>query len=145
MLFRSTLTETNQLKEAIEEFKKAIDLATSDDSKIVANYNMANTYFDLGDYQNAARAFQNSLKFDAKLSKVHNNLGLALVGMKRTSDAAAEFKQAIDLKPQYAEAHYNLGLTYLQLGKRSEADQESQALSGINPDLAERLKKLINP
>jgi len=76
---------------------------------------------------------------------VHNNLGLALVGMKRASDAAAEFKQAIDLKPQYAEAHYNLAVAYLQLGKRSEAEQESKALSGINPELAERLNKLINP
>jgi len=144
-LLALTLTETKQLKEAIEEFKKAIALATNDDSKIVANYNMANAYFDLGDYQNAADAYQNSLKLDAQLSKVHNNLGLALVGMKRASDAAAEFKQAIDLKPQYAEAHYNLAVAYLQLGKRSEAEQESKALSGINPELAERLNKLINP
>jgi|SRR5690242_19427659 len=144
-LLALTLTETGELKEAIEEFRKAIALATQDDSKIVAYYNMANVYFDRRDYQNAADAYQSALKIDDKLSKVRNNLGLAFAGMKRLSEAAAEFKRAVDLKPQYAEAHYNLGVTYLQLGRRSDAEQESQALSDINPELAERLKKLINP
>src|SRR5215813_7485862 len=78
-LLALTLTETGDLKEAIEEFKRAIALADKDDSKIVANYNMANAYFDLGDYQNAADAYRSSLKIDGTLSKVHNNLGLALV------------------------------------------------------------------
>ncbi len=144
-LLALTLTETGALKEAIEEFKKAIALATNDDSKIVANYNMGNAYFDLGDHQNAADAYQSSLKIDPTLSKVHNNLGLSLVGMKRTSYAAAEFKRATDLKPQYAEAHYNLGVAYLQLGKKAEAERESQTLAGVNRELAQKLKKLINP
>src|SRR5215468_12494551 len=78
-LLALTLTETGDLKAAIEEFKKASALATKDDSKIVANYNMGNAYFDLRDYQNAAEAYQSSLKIDDKLSKVHNNLGLAMV------------------------------------------------------------------
>jgi tetratricopeptide (TPR) repeat protein len=143
-LLALTLSETGQLKEAIEEFEKAIALATKDDSKIIAFYNLANAYFDLSDYQNAADAYRNSLKFDASLSKVHNNLGLALAGMKRTSDAAAEFKQAVDLKPQYAEAHYNLGVAYLQNGKKGEAREVARALAGINAELAEKLKRLVN-
>jgi len=144
-LLALTLTETGDLKEAIDEFKKAIALATSDDSKIVANYNLANAYFDLGDYQNAADAYHNSLKIDGTLSKVHNNLGLALVGLKRTSDAAAEFKQAVDLKPQYAEAHFNLGIAYLQSGNKQQAQTEQQTLAGLNSDLATKLEKLIAP
>ena len=144
-LLALTLTETGELKEAIEEFKKAIDLVTKDDSKIIAYYNMANAYFDLGDYENAADAYRSSLKLDDMLSKVHNNLGLALAGMKRPSEAAAEFKRAIDLKSQYAEAHYNLGVAYLQLGEKTEAEQESQGLKAINPELAQKLEKLINP
>ena len=144
-LLALTLTETGELKEAIEEFKKAIALATQDDSKIVASYNMANVYFDLRDYQNAADAYQSALKIDDKLSKVRNNLGLAFVGMKRLSEAAAEFKRAVDLKPQYAEAHYNLGVAYLELGKKSEAQQVSQTLNGINAALARKLDRLISP
>jgi len=144
-LLALTLTETGALKESIEEFKKAIALATKDDSKIVANYNMGNAYFDLGKYQEAADAYQSSLKLDSTLSKVHNNLGLALVGMKRRSDAAAEFKRAVDLKPQYAEAHYNLGFAYLQLGNKQQAQTEQLTLAGINSDLATKLQKLIAP
>ena len=144
-LLALTLTETGALKESIEEFKKAIALATKDDSKIVANYNMGNAYFDLGKYQEAADAYQSSLKLDSTLFKVHNNLGLALVGMKRTSDAATEFKRAVDLKPQYAEGHYNLGVAHMQVGKKSEAQGEARALAGINAELAQKLNKLINP
>jgi tetratricopeptide (TPR) repeat protein len=144
-LLALTLTETGALKEAIEEFKKAMALATTDDSKIVGYYNMGNAYFDLMDYQNAAGAYQSALKIDGTLSRVHNNLGLALAGLKRTSDAAIEFKQAVDLKPQYAEAHYHLGVAYWQLGKKSEAEEVVHALAGINAELAEKLKRLINP
>ena len=144
-LLALTLTETGELKEAIEEFRKAIALATQDDSKIVAYYNMANVFFDRRDYQNAADAYQSALKIDDKLSKVRNNLGLAFAGMKRLSEAAAEFKRAVDLKPQYAEAHYNLGVAHLQLGEKAQAEQETQALQAINPELAQRLEKLINP
>lgn len=144
-LLALTLTETGELKDAIEEFKKAIALATQDDSKIVAYYNMANVYFDLRDYQNAADAYQSALKIDDKLSKIRNNLGLAFAGMKRLSEAAAEFKRAVDLKPRYAEAHYNLGVAHLQLGEKPQAELESQALQAINPELAQRLEKLINP
>ena len=142
-LLALTLTETGDLKEAIDEFKKAIALATSDDSKIVANYNMANAYFDLGDYQNAADAYHNSLKIDGTLSKVHNNLGLALVGLKRTSDAAAEFKQAVDLKPQYAEAHFNLAVAYFELGQKSLAAEQKETLTSLKPELANKLTALI--
>ena len=144
-LLALTLTETGELEQAINEFKKAIALATKDDSKIVGYYNMANAYFDLGDYQNAADAYQSSVKIDASLSKVHNNLGLALVGLKRTSDAAAEFKRAVELKPAYAEARYNLGIAYLKLGNKSEASSVANALSVINAELAAKLQKLINP
>jgi len=143
-LLALTLTETGELKEAIEEFKKAIALATKDDSKIVANYNMGNAYFDLRDYQNAVDAYRSSLKVDETLSKIHNNLGLALIGLKRTSEAAAEFKRAVELKPTYAESQYNLGVAYLQVGKKSEAEEVARALAGINADLAEKLKRLID-
>jgi Flp pilus assembly protein TadD len=71
------------------------------------------------------------------------NLGPALVGLKRTSDAAAEFKQAIDLKPQYAEAHYNLGVAYLQMGQKTEAQTQQTQLTTLNPKLAAKLEALL--
>ena len=144
-LLALTLTETGALKESIEEFKKAIVLATKDDAKIVANYNMGNAYFDLGEYAEAVDAYESSLKLDSTLSKVHNNLGLALAGMKRTLDAAGEFKRAVDLKPQYPEAHYNLGVAYLQMGNKQQAQTEQKTLAGINSELANKLEKLIAP
>ena len=142
-LLALTLTETRDFKGAIEEFTKAIALATKDDSKIVANYNMANAYFDLGDYQNAADTYKIALQIDDTLSKVHNNLGLALVGLKHMSDAAAEFTRAVDLKPKYAEAHYNLGVAYLQSGQKEEARAQQIILANLDAQLAAKLDALL--
>jgi Tfp pilus assembly protein PilF len=142
-LLALTLTETGDLKGAIAEFTKAIALATKDDSKIVANYNMANAYFDLGDYQNAADTYKIALQIDNTLSKVHNNLGLALAAQKRLTDAAAEFRRATELKSQYAEARYNLGVTYFKLGQREQAQEQQQVLANLKSELADKLNLLL--
>ena len=142
-LLALTLAGTGDLKEAIEEFNKALALATKDDQKVVTNYNIGNAYFDLRDFQGAIDAYQSSLKIDKTLSKVHNNLGLALIGLKRTSDAADEFKQAVDLKPAYAEAHFNLAVAYLELGRKPLAVEQKQILTNLKPELADKLNVLI--
>src|SRR5207302_7394995 len=110
------LTETGQLKEAIEEFKKVIALTPDVDLKIFSYYNIGNAYADLAQYEEAIESYKEAIELDATLSKPHNNLGLAYAALGRMSEAAAEFNQAVKIKPDYAEAHYNLGIACLQLG-----------------------------
>jgi tetratricopeptide (TPR) repeat protein len=138
-----SLTELDRLKEAIESYKKVIELAIKDEPKILSWYNMGNAYVDLGEYENAVKAFQEAIKLDAKLSKPHNNLGLAYAALNRMEDAAAEFREAVRLKPDYAEAHYNLGVASLQSGQKAEAEQQQKILAKLNADLATKLNGLI--
>jgi tetratricopeptide (TPR) repeat protein len=138
-----SLTELNRLKEAIEEYKKVIELAIKDEPKILAYYNMGNAYSDLGEYQRAVDSYKQAIKLDPALSKPHNNLGLAYAALGRLAEARAEFAEAVRLKPDYAEAHYNLGVAYLQLGREQDAQKEQKTLVKLKSELAARLGALI--
>lgn len=137
------LTGDGKLKEAIEEYKKVIELAQKDDPKLLAYYNMGNAYADLGEYQNAIDSYKEAIKLDAELSKPHNNLGLAYAALGKLDEAAAEFAEAVQLRPSYAEAHYNLGVAYLQLGRKQDAQEQQQILTKLDPQLAAKLGTLL--
>jgi tetratricopeptide (TPR) repeat protein len=137
------LTELGQLKEAIEEFKRVIALAKSDDPKILSYYNMGNAHADLGDYEPAVESYQQAIKLDPTLSKPHNNLGLAYAALGRTQEAAAEFTEAVRHKKDYADAHYNLGVVLVLLGKKPPAAEQQRILVKLGSELAERLDRII--
>ena len=143
-LLALSLTETGKLKEAIEEFKRVIELADKNDPKVLSYYNMGNAYADLGEHDQAIESYKQAIKLNPTLSKPHYNLGLAYAASRRTSDAAAEFAEAVKLRPDYAQAHYNLGVAYLQLGKKQEAEEQSRKLGTLKPELATKLQALID-
>jgi tetratricopeptide (TPR) repeat protein len=137
------LTGTGKPKEAVEEYKLTIELASNDDPRVLAYYNMGNLYADLGEYERAIESYRDGLKLDPTLAKVHNNLGLAYAALKRAAEAASEFNQAVQLRSDYAEAHYNLGVAYLQLGKKQDAQQQQQILTKLKAELGAKLEALI--
>src|SRR5688572_17764855 len=138
-----SLAELGKLKEAIEEYKRVIDLAIKDDPKILSYYNMGNAYSDLGEYQRAIDSYQQGIKLDPTLSKPHNNLGLAYAALGRLAEAEAEFAEAVRLKADYAEAHFNLGVAMTLLGKKQQAEQQQRILTKLKPELAEKLGQLL--
>ncbi|MBA2705175.1 MAG: tetratricopeptide repeat protein [Blastocatellia bacterium] len=138
-----SLTETQKLKAAIEEFKRVLKLKAKYELMVLSNYNIGNAYVDLGEYKEAIDAYKQAIELNPELSKPHNNLGLAYVASDQIPAALAEFKEAVQLKPDFAEAHFNLGVAYLQSGKKHEAEEEQQILTKLEPDLATKLKILI--
>jgi len=110
---------------------------------------MCNAYANLGQYKEAIEAYQKAIQINAKsdepqkLSKPHNNLGLAYAASGQLSDAIVEFNQAVQLRPDYAEAHFNLGVAYLQLGRKHEAEEQQRILVRLKSELAARLNALI--
>ena len=138
-----SLMEIGQLKEAIESYKRVIEVAIKDDPKILSYYNMGNAYSDLGEYENAIDSYQQALKLDPTSSKLHNNLGLAYAALGRFAEAEAEFAEAVRLNADYAEAHFNLGVAMMLLGKKQPAEEQQRILTKLKPELAAKLGQLL--
>jgi len=52
---------------------------------------------------------------------LHNNLGMALHGLRRYEEAISEFNRALEIRPDFAKAHNNLGVVLMRLGRVDEA------------------------
>jgi cytochrome c-type biogenesis protein CcmH len=78
----------------------------------------------LGRYDDAVRAYRNSITYNGDSAERRADLGEALTGTAGgvvTAEAKAEFERAIALNPDEVKAHYFLGLAAEQDGRRDEA------------------------
>ena len=78
----------------------------------------------LGHYDDAVRAFRNSLTYNGESAVRHSDLGEAIAaaaGGVVTSEARGEFERALALDAGEAKAHYFLGLAAEQDGRKEEA------------------------
>jgi serine/threonine-protein kinase len=64
----------------------------------------------------------------------HNNLGNALRGQGKLTEAITEFRAAIQLKPDDPVAHYNLGTSLHRQGKTAEAIAAYHEAIQLKPD-----------
>lgn len=104
-------------REAIDLYRYAI-LRTK--SYETAQYNLMGEYIKVKDFKRAydlAREMGDAFKYSSNVqmrAKILNNLGVALWGMGRKSDAADAFKEALLLHPKFTLAEENL--REIQLG-----------------------------
>jgi cytochrome c-type biogenesis protein CcmH len=78
----------------------------------------------LGRYDDAVRAYHNSITYNGDTAERRADLGEALTGAAGgvvTAEAKAEFERAIALNTDEVKAHYFLGLAAEQDGRRDEA------------------------
>ena len=78
----------------------------------------------LGRYDDAVRAYRNSITYNGDIAERRADLGeaiTAVAGGVVTSEAKAEFERAIALNADDAKANYFLGLAAEQDGRGSEA------------------------
>lgn len=93
-------------------------------------YNRANALFKQNDFVGAIDYYNESLRLNPSYTKAHNNLGIALIQVKKYDDAMQHFYEAIRLDPTFIEAYLNLGLLLESQGRYPEAVEIlSQALN----------------
>jgi tetratricopeptide (TPR) repeat protein len=78
-----------------------------------------------------------SLEMGPEPDGAHNNLGVALAGLRRYAEAAASFRNVVRLRPVSPEGHGNLGLAYLNQGSPAEALVFLQRAIHLNGNSAE--------
>jgi tetratricopeptide (TPR) repeat protein len=111
------------------------------------------TYYSAGDYERAARSFEEALRLGPGnadgytwAGKCYFKLGNneAMTNPEVLGKAVQALRNAVRIAPDSAEAHYYLGLTQLALQSREEAMKEQELLVDIDKELANTLLHLIH-
>jgi TolB-like protein/Tfp pilus assembly protein PilF len=150
-----------QLREAAEEFERALTLAPGN-ARVVAGYSRYAAQFQRTEA--TLQAGRRALALDPLNFHVHRTVGIAFLLVRHYAEAAAMFQTAITLRPDYlrnhtllGQARYELGdlpgalaacqvaaatdggkaclaKTYQKLGRRSDAEAALQALKASEGD-----------
>jgi len=85
----------------------------------------------------AIREFGNVINNNPSNTWAHDNLGKALLSLKKYDSALKAFHRAIELNPNYADLYNNCGLVYLQMGACRKAVEQFDKAIELNPYYAE--------
>lgn len=126
-----SLYDKGDYKGAIEQYQKALAI---DSKSAIANYEISNTYFTMGEYKNALIYCERVLseKSDFKV-QAYILKGSALDLLDITTDAIKTYKKGIKEFPENYLLHYNLALTYYKTKELKSAEESLQKSVVLKP------------
>ncbi len=126
---------------AIESYKKAPRNSPDVWNKMGIAYQM------MLDPQDASRCYQQSLRLDAKSSRVLNNLGTIYDSMKEFGSAERMYRKALKLDPNSALILKNLGTNLLGQHRYKKGWEAYKAALAIDPNIFKNISspKVENP
>ncbi len=86
-----------------------------------------------GDYQGAARAYNQAAVFGASMADTGDKLSTALIALKDWNNATKVLQQAIQAAPQDARLYYDLGIVAREQGNNDSARQWFGKAIELNP------------
>jgi tetratricopeptide (TPR) repeat protein len=119
-----------KLKEAEEQYKKAIELDPKDAD---AHYNYAHFLDELERNIEAEEHYKKAIKLNSIDADTHNNYALLLVKFNRKTEAEEHYKKAIEIYPKYVRAHINYARLLVDLNRRTEAEEYYKKTIELNP------------
>lgn len=124
------LADRGWLDEAINEFKKAIEL---DPGSAHAHDNLATVLAEKGELSDALDEYMAALKADPESPTAFHYLASFLAGQGH--DLAMHlYRRAIELESDFPDAHLNLALALADQGRLDEALAELEIAHGLAPE-----------
>lgn len=128
------LREHNRLEEAVDVFRKAIELYP----------NEAYLYNNLGNilrahlqFEEAVVVYRQGIELTSEptiLSNIYNGLGNALDDSGNFEEAVDAYRQAIEIEPDNAIPHFDLAIALYRQGQFDEAIQECRLAIQLAPN-----------
>jgi len=84
-------------------------------------YRQANEFFANRQYDRAAEYYERLLEFSPNDAEIHNNLGITLHYLGRSSEALERLNKGIAIDPDHQRSWLTLGFVNSQLGKTEQA------------------------
>lgn len=125
----SLLRKLNFCEEAIETLKHLLNRGKID---VEVYYNLAYSYVQIGDYDNAKEMFKKCIILEPNNPYAHKDLGVLYLKMNCYDWAVEEMLEAIELEDDVAEFYYSLGVAYLMLS--NIADGKKALLKAVELD-----------
>ena len=100
------------------------DAALKSPNKWRPHNNLADTYEQVGNYEEARKEYQTVLKLDPGQMRAYYGLGNVYHAMGRPEEAISAYQRAIAVDPTFALSHNNLGIVYDELGRSDLAEEE---------------------
>jgi len=128
-------------KEAVTEFKKALDLAP-DSARERINYGLA--LLRAGQTKDGLAELAQAQKQDPSIPHTWFNLGISFKKEGDYEPAIRQLEGMAKLVPDEPVTHYNLGVLYRLAGKPAEGLQQLEIAEKLNPNLAGPHFQLFN-
>ncbi|HMK65460.1 MAG TPA: tetratricopeptide repeat protein, partial [Thermodesulfobacteriota bacterium] len=104
----TALLRQGKVQEAIKEFNEALKSPLYLTPHF-GEYNLGRAYYQMKDYVQAKKHFQEAVKISPSYSMAYLGLGETCMAVRQWDEAAEALKKAIEYAPRYVEAHYDLG------------------------------------
>lgn len=126
------LTQRNELDRALEYLAKAEALAPN---MPALQPTLGQTYIKLRRYDDAERAFKNTLEYDDENSVAYNGLARVAISRKQYDEAIDLALRAVGLTHNFPRAHFNLGVALAESGMTEQAIQAFETCVRIAPGI----------
>lgn len=110
--------QASQLEAAEQALKQAAELLPKDAE---AQYNYANSLYDLRKLQAAQSHYQKAIKLAPQFVQALFNLADVQKELKQWALAEANYRKAFQLAPQHVHMHFHFGVVLQEQGKHKEA------------------------
>jgi protein O-mannosyl-transferase len=137
------LAERGAFAEAIEEFRKAVEI---DPAFVEAHTNLGNFLAQRGSPGEAISHLRQALAIDPAFANAHNTLGNILADRGESDKAIEHFRKALQTNPKSAMTYYNLGRVLAKGGDLEEAIEayrKSIEINSLDPDAHNNLGLLL--
>jgi tetratricopeptide (TPR) repeat protein len=100
----------------------------------VLQYNTAQVYAMMGEFEAALTHFRHAISMDPNYSEYYNEMGNIFQRQERFDEALAAYVTAVRLSPPYPEVHFNMALCLARHGEWEAAMAACRRTLELNPD-----------
>lgn len=124
--------EKESYADATVNFKKGLE---KEADNFAANYNLGNSLYKQGEYEQAVKAFQNAYSLtedDNRKAQIMHNIGNTLLKAGKIKESVGAYQNSLKLNPNDIETKYNLSYALKQL--QNQQNQNKQNKNDQNKD-----------